>query len=528
MKTIKHYILICSVFLFVGACDTDFVEVNTNPYAITDIDPQLLFANAQRVSHNGTWQAENTIVQHFQNAYNSGATLGFNFNADIDGINNPKWNASYPDALKNIEQGLVNLGEGTSRVNLRSMMRIWRASIYMGLVDTYGDVPYAEASKAYISGIFDPAYDDDEAIYDDLYDEITESLAAFSTSADFVSADLFYGTYGSEPAGDASAQVAKWKKLGNSILLRLGMRYTKVDLALAQDIVEEAFSGGVMTSNADNAYLVYDGQLFLNGDNNNLRNFSYFYYAAEPLVDNLKANSDPRGKFILASYDEPADVVASIPTADTDLANQFGVPVGVLSGDIIADPVTYRGSKGGGLNYSQINVSVVAAPTAPGVFVSYSEVALLLAEAAFRGWSVDGVTAQTYYNAGITADMQWYSMYPNTGGGITAGEITTYLAEPGVAYSAPTGLELINTQLWLVHLKNGSEAFANFRRSGFPALTRNTFDNVLVTGSGTLDGFAHRMTYPDREGSANPQSYLEAVTAMGGEDNLTARVFWDN
>ena len=387
MKTIKHYILIVAVFFIAAACDKDFVEINTNPYAITEIDPQLLFANAQRVSHIGTWQAEHTIVQHFQNAYNSGATLGFSFNEDIDGINNPKWNASYPNALKNIQQALFILGDATPRVNLRSMMRIWRASIYMGLVDTYGNVPYSEAGKAYIDGIFDPVYDDDEAIYDDLYDEITESLAAFSTGADFVSGDLFYGTNGSEPAGSTSAQVAQWKKLGNSILLRLGMRYTKVNISKAQSIVEEAFSGGVMTSNADNAYLVYDGQLFLNAENNNLRNFSYFYYAAEPLVDNLKANNDPRGKFILASYDEPADVVASIPTADTDLANQFGVPVGVLSGDIIADPVTYRGAKGGGLNYSQINVNVIAAPTAPDVFVSYSEVALLLAEAAFRGWS---------------------------------------------------------------------------------------------------------------------------------------------
>jgi hypothetical protein len=73
--------------MFAGACDQDFVTINTNPYAVSDIDPALLFAGAQR-SHLGSWEAEHTIVQQFVNPYNQGATLGFNFNEDIDGVNN--------------------------------------------------------------------------------------------------------------------------------------------------------------------------------------------------------------------------------------------------------------------------------------------------------------------------------------------------------------------------------------------------------------------------------------------------------
>ncbi|HEX5169855.1 MAG TPA: hypothetical protein VFW11_11835, partial [Cyclobacteriaceae bacterium] len=78
MKTIKHYVLVGAALLFSWGCDEDFVEINTNPYAVNDIDPALLFAGAQR-SHLGTWAAEHTIVQQFQNPYNQGATLGFNF-----------------------------------------------------------------------------------------------------------------------------------------------------------------------------------------------------------------------------------------------------------------------------------------------------------------------------------------------------------------------------------------------------------------------------------------------------------------
>src|SRR5688572_19991673 len=132
MKSIKHYIIICTALLFSG-CDQDFVEINTNPYAVTSIDPALLLAGAQR-SHLGTWAAEHTIVQHFVSPYNQGATLGLNFNADIDGVNNPKWDQSYPGPIRNLVQALVILGETTDQVNLKSMIRIWKAQIYMGLV----------------------------------------------------------------------------------------------------------------------------------------------------------------------------------------------------------------------------------------------------------------------------------------------------------------------------------------------------------------------------------------------------------
>src|SRR6478672_9960881 len=93
IKIIKRLILISTVFVFTR-CDKDFEKVNTNPYAVTSADPALLFAGAQR-SHIGTWNAEHMIVQQFVVPYNTGANLGFNFNEDIDGFSNPKWDQSY-------------------------------------------------------------------------------------------------------------------------------------------------------------------------------------------------------------------------------------------------------------------------------------------------------------------------------------------------------------------------------------------------------------------------------------------------
>lgn len=515
MKSIKHYILILFVTLYSAGCDQDFVEINTNPYSVNDVDPALLFAGAQR-SHLGTYAAEHTIVQQFVNPYNQGATLGFNFNADIDGVNNPKWDQSFPSVIRNLEQAITLLGENTDRVNLLSMIRIWKAQVFMGLVDNYGDVPYFEAGKAVSDGIFFPVYDDDAAIYDDLYNEITGALDALNTGGDYVSEDLFYGDNSENPAGSAAAQVEKWRKLGNSLLLRLGMRYSKVNASKAEDIVSEAFAGGVMSSNEDNAYVKYDGSIYVETENDVLRDFSFFNYAAEPFVDQLKSTNDPRGQYIIATYEDPG-AVANDPDPDTDLDNQFGVPIGVTDIELADVSQGYRGPRGAGLNYSQFNIYAVASPAAPDFYVTYAQTSLLLAEAAVRGW-VTG-DAQTYYENAIRADMQAYALYPNTTP-ISDTEIDAYLAEPEVAFDAGNALELINTQYWVVNVRNGTEAFANFRRSSYPDLSPNLFNNNLN------GGFARRMSYPDREGSANADNYTAAVQSIGG-DNLLTRVFWD-
>jgi hypothetical protein len=518
LKIFNRIIFISTVFLFAG-CDKDFAELNTNPYAINSVDPAILFAGAQR-SHLGNWSAEHTIVQQFVTPYNTGANTGFNFNEDIDGVSNPKWD-SYTGPIKSMVQALTLLEANTTRINLKSMIRIWKAQVFMGLVDAYGDVPYFEAGKAVSEGVFLPKYDDDAAIYEDLYKEIKESIAALNPSADYVSADLFYGANAqpSVKTANAADQVAKWKKLGNSLLLRLGMRYSKANPTKAAAIVAEAFAGGVMASNADNAYVKYDGTLFTIGDNAVLRNFSQFNYAAEPFVNHLKSTSDPRGKFIVANFTNPGNV-ASQPNPDTVLANQFGVPIGVTDAQITASGSPYRGARAGGLNYSQINVWVVASPAAPDFYVTYAQTSLLLAEAAKRGWITGGdAVAKTHYENGIKADMAVYALYPGASA-ISNADINGYLAQPTVAYDPTNALRLINTQYWIVNLRNGTEAFANFRRSGFPVLSPNLFNNKLN------GGFARRLSYPDVEASGNTANYTAAATAIGG-DKLTSRVFWD-
>lgn len=530
MKKIKEFILLSALLVIIGGCDKDFVEVNTDPFAVNAIDPALLFAGSQRTSLGNGWESENTVVQQFVNPFNDGATLGFNFNANIDGMQNSAW-GQYTGAVKTFVHILNLLQETTDQVNLQSITRIWKAQVFMNIVDHYGDVPYFNSGLAAINGeeYFFPAYDNDEAIYDDLYTEITEALDNLNPSGDFVSSDLFYGAHAYYPVNDATTQVAQWKKLGNSLLLRLGMRYSRLNPTKAASIVSEAFNGGVMTSNNDNAFVTYDGTLFTNGSNNNLiNNNPKFYYAAEPFVDQLKTTNDPRGKYMVAAFAEPNDPLGDA-NPDVDIANQFGLPVSIPRLQLLNPP--YRGLKGAGYNYSQMNVNVAASISAPTFWMTYAQASLLLAEAAHRGWIAGGETAaQQYYEAGVRADMDNYSLYLSETGSslppVSVAEQDAYLAQPGVAYDAVDALKLINTQYWIANITNGSEAWANIRRSGFPVLNRNTFNDDLLENGG--DGFVHRFTYPDAELSKNNVNYNAAVSAIGGVDDLVTRVFWDN
>src|SRR5688572_19016524 len=139
---ILNRLLVLPVLVFLSGCDKNFESINTNPYAFTNINPAQLFTNAQRSTSAGFWEGEQTIVQQFVNAYNTGATAGFNFNEDNNNFNAPRWNDNYPGPVKLLEQITSLVEEDASRSNLHNMTRIWKSFIYMTLVDTYGDIPY--------------------------------------------------------------------------------------------------------------------------------------------------------------------------------------------------------------------------------------------------------------------------------------------------------------------------------------------------------------------------------------------------
>lgn len=515
MKKIIAVLISAICLTGVSGCNKGFDELNVNPNNPTELDAAFMFTNAEYSTHSATMETEPTVVQQFVNPF-TGITAAFNFNLVNQTYTAQRWNAEYTGTntgatstagpVKLLVQILSQLEGNTARTNLYNEARIWKAYQFMTLVDTYGNVPYSEAGQAYLSNVLTPKYDNQEAIYTDLVNEITSATAALDPAKDIVTADVFY-----------AGNIAQWKKLGYSLLLRIGMRYSKIDPAKARTIVQAAFAGGVMTSNADNCYLKYN-QTYVNPVNQNISLLANTYYLAAPFVDQLKNSGDPRLKYISAKYPNPVGAPTGVP--DTTAANQFGLPVGYSSANIATAP-GFRGANGSGFNYSQVNYSVFGSLTAPTFFVTYAQTQLLLAEAAYRGWISGGSTPDVYYENGVKGAMDQWTTY-NSAAVIPAATQEAFLNNPVNAYSPANALNLINTQYWVASWGNGGEAWANFRRSGYPDLAPNPIAGQNITG-----GFVRRYVYPTLELSANLTNYQAAVADLGGADDMDTRIFWD-
>src|SRR5690554_2809210 len=239
------YIIFAALILSVSSCDKDFEEVNTNPLGITSIDPNFQLANAQYSSVLSTYNYEAEIVQQIITPF-GGVLAGGNHNVIASSLNS-KWNSLYNGPVKNLVDVIRRVEGDETRTNLYNMARIMKAYDFMLLVDAYGDLPYTEAGLGFYEDNFLPKYDTQEAIYTDLLAEVEDATNKLDASKPSVNEDLFY-----------KGNISQWKKFGNSLLLRLGMRYSKLDPAKAEQIAKKAVDparGGVMSSNDDNAII---------------------------------------------------------------------------------------------------------------------------------------------------------------------------------------------------------------------------------------------------------------------------------
>lgn len=493
------------------SCTKQLEDLNKNKVSPTSLDPVLLLNNAiiNMSFPTRTVIYEESIVQQMVTP-NGGVLAGGNFNQDSrDGTNASIWAVYYQNVIKYTHDAIAKTKDVAARANLYNMARIWQAYAFMVLTDTYGAIPYVEGGAGLTDQKFFPKYDQQQDIYPKLIQELTDASAALNAAGTIEASDLLYG-----------GNIAKWKKFGYSLLLRAGMRLSKVDAAKAQSTVQAAFTGGVITDNADNAYMRHDAN-YGNPIGNMLNSTEAAnWYLAKPFIDTLKNNNDPRLTAIAIRYKGATSGPAQTPAVgSTAPADQIGMPMGYDNATIVA-----RATADGlasFYDYSQVDRRRMAKTQAPMFFVTASQTNLLLAEARFRGWVTSGTAAQ-YFSDGIKAHMDQLATF-DAASAVPAAARDAYIA----AHPLVVGRELeqINTQYWISSFLNGPEAFANFRRSGFPALTPNPYGqpNNPDVPNGT---FIRRIGYPTSELSVNTTNVNAAIAAMG-PDKLSTRLWWD-
>ncbi|MFC5408575.1 SusD/RagB family nutrient-binding outer membrane lipoprotein [Larkinella bovis] len=513
MKTKFHFLFgLLTTLCLVSGCDDKFDEINTNKVDPTTLAPSFVMnkaiIDATYLDGFGTLQMlcyEFGIVQQIITPYGS-SLAGANYNQNNVSNTPLVWQNFYRNVLKQIVDVTEKTKDDATRTNLYHSARIWKAYSFMILTDTYGDIPYTEAAKGYISEITSPKYDSQETIYKDILKELDEASAALDATKAVETTDILYG-----------GSVVKWKRFGYSLMLRAAMRLTKVDPTTAKNYVTKAVAGGLMQSNDDNAVMRHTA-LYNNWIANHLqaREKTNFYLAA-PFVNYLKTNNDPRLGSIAVRYvgakGGPEQVDSRV---SSDPKVQVGMPMGYDNVTISTPAVLAQNGVASLWDFSQVNLKTVLKLDAPEYHVTHAQTQLLLAEAAVRGW-VTGNPAD-YFTKGVRANMEQMAAY-DPSAAIPETAIQAYLtAHP---FETAKALEQINTQYWVASFLNGPELFANFRRSGFPTLSKNPYPASEIT-----EDFIRRMPYPDSEKVVNLQNVNEAI-ARQGPNTLSTRVWWD-
>jgi hypothetical protein len=312
-------------------------------------------------------------------------------------------------------------------------------------------------------------------------------------------------------AGD----VTKWKRFGYSLMLRAAMRLTKVKPAKAEEYVKKAVAGGVMQSNDDIAMVRHSSNFpnlvgaQLNGSE------AANYYMAKPLLEYFRANDDPRLDAMAVRYVGAINGGTQTEAVATrDPADQVGFPMGYDNNSIV--PIAEADGVGSFYGYTQFDRNTMGKQTAPFFMLTYAQTQLLLAEGVVRGW-VQG-DAATYFTNGIRAHMDQLAIH-DANMMIEESAISAYInAHPLVS---ATALEQINVQYWVASLFNAEEAFANWRRSGYPVLTPNPYPQSGIDGD-----FIRRMDYSVSEYTNNLEN-INAAISRQGPDKLDTRVWWD-
>lgn len=503
MKKIAIILFSACGLIGLNACDAGFDEMNVNKTAAIAINPVFALNNAvvNTTPPSPTVQYEMGIVQQIVSP-NSGVLTGANFNQDNRDYTQATWQRYYRSVIRNTYD-VIATTKDPARTNLVNMAKILQSYAFLVLTDTYGDIPYTEAGKGYTDQKVYPKYDKQQAIYAGIIKDISDAVAALDASKTRETADVLFG-------GD----VAKWKKFGNSLLLRIGMRLSKVDATQAQSLVSKALAGGVITTNADNVLILHDAN-YLNsiGQLLNATEANNFYLAA-PFVDYLKKTNDPRLRSIAVRYVGATSGTQQTPAkAVIDPAVQIGMPFG-YDNSSISGPVKTLGLASF-YDFSQADRTRMNKTTARAYLVTASQTNLLLAEAVTRGW-VTG-NAKDYYEAGVKAHMAQVSEM-DANSVVSSAAVDAYLAVN--PFNSTTALEQINTQYWISCFLNGPEAFANFRRTGFPKLSANPFPGKAIKGD-----FINRLTYPNSEISVNSVN-VKAAIANQGADDLDTKVWW--
>lgn len=520
---ILYVCLITVGTLFFASC-TD-KDINVDPARITDeqlmadanaggyLLPNMMYnivpttttlqtvQNLQADSYSGYLETPTPFLNN-QNTTTYFMVTGWNQNA---------WNTATQNVMDNWFLMRRN-GVDTAYQDLYSIALIIKVAAMHRVVDTFGPYPYVHYGES--SNI---EFDSVEDIYNAFFSELDQAVETL-TQAETDNPDADVVRFQRWDVSSLGGEYTNWIKLANSLRLRLAMRIVDVNPQLAQQQAERA------VSTADGGLGVLDREFEIVAASGN----PYFTFTRDWSDTRLAASIET----YLKGFNDPRLEAYALPAADP-------LVTGETSRDRIKGirPGVERPAKERYVNFSEPNFTAAS----PVKQISLAEGFFLRAEGVLRGWDMGGGTAQEFYEQGIAASFNYYGVsgldeyLAGTTSQISyvdprntannSAPVSTVTVQWNEAASFEEKLEKIITQKWVACYPEGTEAWSEFRRTGYPKMYP-----VMISYSADLPlgTFIKRLTYPQSVYSSSGSAVNNAVNNfLGGNDSPATPLWWD-
>jgi len=519
----KSTLIIVGIVILCIGCTKQFENINKNPYDFTEDELKAdyeLLGEPLAQAMLSILLANDPPTAQLQQNLNADVYSGYMMTpTPFEGnINNTNYGLLLP---WNVKPWLVNYGNIMTNCDFAqnkakgkypdfyAWAQIIKVEAMHRVSDIYGPIIYTKY------GIINPDhsidFDSQQAAYYAFFKDLDEAIKALTTYVEsggkqrFTVFDMVYkGDY------------RKWIRFANTLRLRLAIRISGIDLPKAKIEGEAA--------------LQHPFGLLTNADEN-------FNVNIEPVTHPLNIMcytwSDIRMgapmESILTGYNDPRLPHYFVPSNPT--TNSYN---GIRNGiDIPAKDLYTDFSK---LVKFENKI----------LFMTAAEAWFLKAEAALYGWTGSG-DAKTNYEKGIATSFTQYglSSYFNAYVNNSTSKPRPYKDPKNPVNDVPAGnihlstvtikwdnnapiqqkLERIITQKWIAMYPEGQEAWAEFRRTGYPKL----FPVVINNSGGTIstEAFIRRINLPYIEYTTNPIGVEKALKTLKGLDNGGTKLWWD-
>jgi len=461
--------------------------------------------------------------------------------SDYTFVEGTSWSEFYSNlpAMNQMLNTMATNPDSATYTNAIAMVKVLRAYQAIELTNLYGDIPYSKAGKAFSNSTADLTvpYDKQQQVYLSCLADLTWAVNHFTNNANqftFGSNEFVLGN-----------DISQWIKFANSLRLRYALTIYDKDNTDAAPIITDALAKPLLTDAVADVVGMYQANIpGLSFDINSAGRGFFFRQESRARMGSTmwnlfsnNNNTDGSGIFdlrcnIFFEVNGNNEWVAYPQNPVTPISDG-GDPYNTKRDP---DNEGWTSNKTGNLfsdyNYYLGRDGIISGSTGacPEIFISAAEVHFLKAEAYAKGagTAVNNASAQTEYEAGVTASLTfWKTMAFNSSvwtvnkpasGTPTATEISNVLTNPKVAFNANNALSLIYAQEWVDLFRQPWVAWTLMRRTGgaTPA------DATNPAGYAQLYNSLQRYQYPADEQQFNNANWQAAT---GGSD-LTSTKVW--